>query len=148
MGEPLKSWYCDACGEKIEDVSKGYVIWHSAGRKAQSFKIIHQAKCDNRKFSSSAALSDFLGAKGLSYCMTFLSLGPVIEANGGTSHCYIQDFDEFADFVRRVQVPYYEEARRLYTSSEVLAALSDANEFYPYIPEKMKALIEQYGNGR
>ena len=145
MEEPLKTWYCDVCGEKIEDASKGYVIWRSAGRTYQGFKIIHQGKCDIKSHPASAALNDFLGDKGLSYCMTFLSLGPVISNSGGAGHCYIQDFDEFADFVRRVQVPYYEEARRLYGNHDLLEALSDANEFYPYVPERMKALIERYG---
>jgi len=145
MEEPLKTWYCDVCGEKIEDASNGYVIWQSGGRTYRGFKIIHQGKCDLKSHPASAALNDFLGDKGLSYCMTFLSLGPVISNNGGAGHCYIQDFDEFTDFVRRVQLPYYEEARRLYGNPELLEDLSDANEFYPYVPEKMKALIQRYG---
>jgi hypothetical protein len=145
MDLPLTNWYCDVCGEKIEDVSKGYVIWQSAGSKNHGFKIIHQGKCDIKSHPASAALKDFVGEKGLSYCLTFLSLGPVITNNGSEDHCDIQDFGEFTDFVRRVQVPYYEEARRLYSNSQLLEDLSDANEFYPYIPERMKAFIERYG---
>jgi hypothetical protein len=145
VDHPLSVWYCDVCKEKIEDVSKGYVIWQSVGGKYQGFKIIHQRTCDLKGHTASAALPDFLGEKGLSYSLTFLSYGPVMVNNGTQDHCQIQDVGEFVDFIRRVQLPHYEEARRLFSKSELLEALADANEFYPYIPETLKALIERYG---
>ena len=144
MDKPLTIWYCDVCGGAIDDASSGYVIWQSLKQHYFHFKIIHQSKCDLKDHAASAALKDFLGNKGLSYCMTFLSLGPVIENNGSANCCKVSDMDEFADFVRRVQIEYYEEARRLFGKPELLEDLADANEFYPYIPEKMRELIRRY----
>lgn len=143
MDEPLSTWYCDTCGNKIDSVDRGYVIWRSKGRP-QDFKIIHQADCDQEDHGSSAALNDFLGTRGLSYCLTFLSAGPIIQGCGGSAVQPELDLTEFADFMRRVQVPYYEQARRSFSNPELLSALSDWNEFAPYVPETLKRLIEEY----
>src|SRR5262249_32907976 len=112
MTKPLTSWTCDVCGDVIERVEEGYVVWKSDGAKAADFKIIHQGKCDHERddHNASAALADFLGDNGLAYILSFLSAGPVQSALGRRPHCEITDFDEFVDFFRRVQLPYYEEA--------------------------------------
>jgi hypothetical protein len=144
MSQPLTYWYCDVCGEKIENVVGGYVIWKSGGLKAHGFKIIHQGKCDTNEYPSSAALSDFLGHAGLAYLFSKLSLGPVMLNNGQSSHCQIEDFDEFVDFMRRVQVPHYEEARRHFNNRNLLEDLSDANEVYPYLPEQLESISNKY----
>ncbi len=144
MDTPLSTWYCDVCRSSITDFKKGYVIWKSADEGYYGFKIIHQRNCDQKDHTASAALEDFLGARGLSYCMSFLSLGPVILNNGSKGYCKVRDFDEFADFVRRVQVPYYEQARRLFSNNSLLADYSDTNELYPYIPENLQNIIKKY----
>lgn len=144
MDKPLQHWYCDVCDGKIEDVESGYVIWRSTGLGYRGFKIVHQSKCDSDSYPASAALKNFIGSSGLNYLMSFLSPGPLMTRNrGGTPS--VTDFDEFSDFVRRVQIPYYEEARRFFGIEEVINHFCDANEVYPYTPDVLKSIIEQYG---
>ena len=52
--------------------------------------------------------------------------------------------DEFVDFFRRSQTPYYEEARRYFWNGDLLADFSDANEMYPYRVEVLQRLISKY----
>lgn len=143
MLEPLKQWYCDVCGEVIEKPSDGYVIFRSDDdHRHHDFTIIHQGKCDNKRYPMSLALDDFLGPDGLSMVLSFLSPGPVKRALGDEGDHQVQDFDEYVDFVRRVQVPHYEDARRLYREDhDVLDRLSDDNEVGPYIQETMVRLL-------
>ncbi len=149
MDKPLTVWYCDVCGERIEDSKIGYVIWQTTKEmKAHNFKIIHQSRCDIREFHSSSALEDFLGPKGLAYLLTFLSLGPIKMHIGQTPHCDIIDFDEFGDFFRRVQTPYYEEARRAFGNEDLLDWFADSNQLSPYLPDTLKEIIERYGSTR
>ncbi|MDD4456999.1 MAG: hypothetical protein PHC98_05350 [Syntrophotalea acetylenica] len=143
MLKPLQQWYCDVCGEIIEKPSDGYVIWkRGADLKSSDFKIIHQGKCDLNSHIASSALSDFLGQDGMAYLTSFLSHGPVRVRLSGPSSCEIKDMDEFTDFFRRLQLPYYEEARRRFSAPKVLERLSDWNEIAPYFPDEMKKTIE------
>lgn len=145
MDKPLMRWFCDVCGDTIERAQDGYVVWSSDGTKASGFMIIHQGKCDKDDRPASAALSDFLGDRGLAYLLSFLSAGAVQSALGRPPHCEITDFDEFVDFFRRVQAPYYEEARRHFRNSDLLDNLHDANEYYPYLPETLRNIPGKYG---
>ena len=148
MDTPLINWYCDVCGQKITDPDSGYVIWHTSTNpiKFHGFKIIHQNKCDDNTCPSSAALSDFLGEAGLTYLLTFLSQGQIIKLMGQNTYPLIDEFDEFVDFFRRVQVPYYEEARRCFSNPDLLDDFSGNNETAPYLPESLKDIIKTYGN--
>lgn len=145
MNEPFTTWTCDVCGTAIEQLDQGYVVWQSDGIKASGFKIIHQAKCDRDDLPASAALEDFVGEKGLAYLLSFMSAGPVQSALGRKPHCEIVDFDEFVDFFRRVQLPHYEEARRHFRTPDVLDDHADSNEYYPYLPEVLKRIIQKCG---
>ncbi|MCJ0764156.1 hypothetical protein [Variovorax terrae] len=150
MDKPLTRWYCDVCHKPIEPNQRGYVIWQSTPggvdgfHKAHDFKIIHQKICDNKNFSSSAALTDFLGVDGLTYLLTKLSRGPVQEPDPGTPEGRVLDMNEFVDFVRRVQIPYYEEARRRFGDHDFQNDFSDSNEVFPYRQEQLKAIITRY----
>lgn len=145
MDKPLTSWYCDVCGDKIEEVSQGYVIWKSTDElKYHDFKIIHKTKCDLDDYPASAALEDYLGENGLSYLLSKLSIGPIKKSLGQGSHCQITETDEFVDFMRRVQTPFYEEARRYFSNHDLLDDLSDSNEVSPYITRELEKLIKRY----
>lgn len=146
MDKPFTKWYCDVCGGKIEDASQGYVIWKSTDNlKYHGFKIIHKAKCDLKDYPASAALKDFLGNKGLAYLLSKLSIGPIKEALGHGSHCQVTKTDEFVDFVRRVQTPFYEEARRNFENRDLIEDYSDSNEVSPYFPDNLEKIIKSYG---
>ena len=145
MTKPLTTWRCDVCGELIDSPESGYVIWKTDPNLLSfAFKIIHKKKCDLKDHSSSAALSDFLGENGLAYLLTKLSLGPIKKSQGQPSACQIADMDEFVDFFRRLQTPYYEQARTRFGVAEVKDDFSDSNELYPYLPETLKRIAAKY----
>lgn len=141
MDKPFSKWYCDVCGKEIIDEKKGYVIWRFENHKSYDFKIIHQKDCELKDHSSSAALTEFLGENGLTYLLSKLSFGPIKRQIGEDSQCQIVNFDEFVDFVRRLQIPYYEEARKYFKSEKTISYYYDNDEISPYEPEQLKAII-------
>lgn len=146
MDKPLTKWYCDVCGEKIEDIKQGYVIWKSTDDlKYHDYKIIHQSKCDIKAYPASTALKDFIGENGLAYLLSKLSIGPIKEALNRGTYCQITNFDEFVDFMRRVQTPFYEEARRHFRNPDLLEDYYDSNEASPYCPSDLEKIIKNYG---
>lgn len=144
---PLTKWRCDVCGNWIESVDAGYVIWKSRARYSD-FKVIHQTKCDRDDHHSSAALADFLGPRGATYMLSWLSPGPLIgDRDDGTGNS-VARLSEFVDLFRRLQVPYYEEARVHFSDPEVRRDHSDWHEYAPYVPESLKAIAENYPRRR
>jgi hypothetical protein len=146
MHEPLKQWYCDVCGDIIKNSRGGRVIWKSDENHCDyDFKIIHMKKCDNKRlYPSSMSLDTFLGEQGVQYLLQFLSRGKIKENLGQTSRAQVKDMNEFVDFFRRVQTPYYEEARTKFNSSTLLDDFSDDNEVGPYLEERLKKIINEY----
>ena len=59
-------------------------------------------------------------------------------------HPALKDFDEFADYFRRFQLPHYEEARRNFRNHNVLNDYDDANEILPYTEEHLLKIINDY----
>ena len=73
-----------------------------------------------------------------------LSLSSIKSTYGQPSYCQITDTDEFVDLIRQVQTPFYEEARRYFTNSDLLEHFSDSNEVEPYLPEQLEKIIDTY----
>lgn len=138
MSEPLSQWYCDVCGELIDRAEDGYVLWKTDGDLLGfDFKIIHKVRCDRGGYPCSNALDQFLGFDGLTYLMGFLSVGPIKAAQ---SQSRVRDLDEFVDFVRRVQIPWYEEARRRFDDEEVQLDYQDGTESAPYRQDALRGI--------
>lgn len=142
MDKPLSTWYCDVCGGRIADVEEGYVLWHSADGCAKDFKIIHRVKCDVADYESSMPLTSFVGADGLAWALSILSPGPIILRRSESEGYDMPDPHQLTDFIRRVQMPYYEEARRHFSKRRVRDAYHDANEVAPYRVLDLKRIIE------
>ncbi|MEG2992209.1 MAG: hypothetical protein RR818_12840 [Citrobacter sp.] len=138
--KPLTKWHCDVCGELIENVKDGYVIWKPV--EGYGFKIIHKVRCDQRDHLSSKALGEFLGTEGLTYLLSHLTDGPIQQRMRRGSAQDLPNLDQFADFMRRVQVPFYEEARRLFGTQRVIDDFSDANEYMPYCSDRLERMIK------
>jgi len=62
---------------------------------------------------------------------------------GNHLYCRVGDIDAYVDLVRRLQTPYYEEARARFGEEDVANWLSDANEHYPYLPETLKRIADR-----
>lgn len=145
--EPLTAWTCDTCGETIAAVEDGYVIWRDKldPLRYHDFRIIHQGRCDPKgPYSSSLPLQDFLGPEGLTMMLAWLTVGPLKNEEPSNR---VENFAEFVDLVRRVQIPYYEQARLRFHDSEVESDMSDANEFYPYLPDTLRQICERGVSG-
>lgn len=137
--QPLTQWRCDVCKKAIEQAGDGYLTWHTASGRPHSFQLIHHVRCDDNEASHSAALADYLGADGLTRLMAFLSYGPL---RSESTPAGPRDMNEFADLVRRLQVPYYEEARVHFSNYDVRENRSDWNEHKPYMVDELKKLAE------
>jgi len=140
--EPFKFWRCDKCGEPVGHAD-GYVIWGNYGQPDFEFRIVHQKVCDDKGFQSSMPLADFIGPDGLVKLTSMLSYGLHTKDAGRdvrSSHP-LPDLDAWVDFVRRVQVPLYEQVRMLYLQPETRDDFSDAAESYPYLQKSITYLI-------
>ena len=146
MDKPLTIWYCDVCGQPLE-ANEGIAIFRRDEHgKLFDFKIVHQGDCDLGNEYLWLHLNSLLGEKGKEKLLSFLSPGMVkvnLEGKHGTFP-RVKDFDEFVDFFRRCQTPYYEEARRYFSCPDLLEWHSDNNEIAPYFSESLKEMIEQF----
>ncbi|MBZ4558674.1 hypothetical protein GBO17_06895 [Mycobacterium avium subsp. hominissuis] len=148
--KPLTMWTCDTCGEGITlaDAGKALVTWrHDDQGRGYDFRIVHKNMNDRRcdpeyasGFMLHTELSMFLGDKGLAYALGLLSDGPI---KGGESAVRVADFDSFTDLVRRVQTPWYEEARPFWNTEHTQHWLADASESYPYMPDVLERIAKQ-----
>ena len=153
MLTPLTYWYCDTCDGIIEKPEDGNVIWQMGSSRQMGdrsgyhdFKIVHKSGCnyDRRVYMAWMPLGIFLGEYGKSFLLSFLSSGPIIfNVNRGT-HRYVGSIDDFVDLFRRVQTPYYEEARRRFGDESLLYDLSADNEYAPCLVKNLKQIIEKY----
>jgi hypothetical protein len=147
----LRTWTCDTCGELVTSArNDGLVVWCSNDALQYfGFKIVHKTmksdpepkRCDPggaEGYTISLDLERFLGASGLAMMLSWLSAGP-LKGDGGIQ---VADMDEYVDLVRRVQTPYYEEARPRFGDEKTRHWLGDANEYYPYLPEMLQRIAE------
>jgi len=110
--------------------------------ESPSFKIVHQTVCDQDNQNASADLGDFFGVEGLTYLLTFLSSGPD-NVGGKKGQLPIgKNLDGYVDFVRRVQVPYYEEARLTFRDPEYLEHVREHGA--TYTPDKLAEVVRQF----
>lgn len=148
--KPLKQWYCDVCGKVIKKPEDGYVIWsENDDWEITDIKIIHQSReergkiigCDrdDSNYPCSLPLDAFLGDNGKAEL--FAMVDP------GSRFCdeyknRIANKRLFMEFVKRVQLPYYEEARLCMESEAGARVLEGANEVYTLLPQTLKAVID------
>jgi hypothetical protein len=111
--QPLTQWICDTCGEPV-GIQSGWLEWldgrdwrTGAKRGPHSFHIVHNRKrCfqnDGRDECSDNHLQYFLGPSGLAYLLSIID--PEI-GDGPPA-----DMAEYLEVFRRLQIPFYEEAR-------------------------------------
>ncbi|MCK2240873.1 MULTISPECIES: hypothetical protein [unclassified Crossiella] len=146
---PLDSWSCDACGKPITSApNDGIVVWRTRetdGRYLDhDFKIVHKTiepdpvphRCDPGNaggYDAHIDLTVLLGADGLAWLLSWLSAGPFL----GGGHLQVADLDEYVNLVRRLQTPYYEQARQNFNDEAVRDILCDASEVAPYLPDTL-----------
>ncbi len=148
--EPLSRWRCDVCREMIDDPGEGYVVcsWDADGQ-AGGFKVVH-GRHRPSPVSDSIALAGLLGHDGAAKLLSWLSAGPVMIANraGRVKGCRVTNLDAFVDLFRRLQTPFYEEARASLSDGEILSDLADVDEVFPYTQGILRELwmVSTIGN--
>ena len=138
---PLKQWICDSCGEIIEKPEDAWFEWYLDRNTSSEtgFRIVHanrtSCRYDDRQLEqqnkspldlpfSTVTWPDGLGA------LLYL-----------TEHTSFADIKEFIDIVRRLHIPYYEEARQYWKQAEK-DGLLDGSE---YTIKALLAIINRYG---
>lgn len=142
---PLDSWACDGCGQQITNPLQGLLTW----RQTEDFRgydsqLVHKniegRSCDpgdRNGFTSSLEIEYVTGLEGQAWLLSLLSVGPLKRPDNRPR---VDDFDSFVDVFRRLQVPWYEEARPHFDDEETHHHLADANEVYPYVPEVLERI--------
>lgn len=141
-------FYCDVCGELIDDVGVAMLIARSDSEspiRASGFKIVHKSiegrTCDpdDDDYSLSVELSGLLDEDGTTTLLSWLSSGPL--SNAGSAPAPL---DEFTDTARRFLVPGYEEARRSFDQPAVLEEYSSANGVFPYTARQLSRIASMF----
>lgn len=143
--KPLTTWTCDSCGEQVMP-ERGTVIarYTKPDRWLTGFLIVHKnidgRDCDpgsRNGYYYNVDLDSLLGQRGMAHLLAHLSAGPL---KGGGGAAQVADMDEFVDLFRRLQVPFYEQARHRFDDDDVANAYSDANEYFPYMPDELEKI--------
>jgi hypothetical protein len=145
-----RAWVCDICGDEIPEPGVGLITWlKSDDRPMYDFKIVHKNiepwRCWDRAEAfghrASYELYDGLGLDGLTTLLSWLTYGPV--DGGGHPDVAPQDLDGYVDLVRRLQLPYYEQARLRFGTQDVHERLVGVNPAFPYIQESLQWAARQ-----
>lgn len=148
--KPLRQWKCDVCGEIIERPEDGYVQWkRNDDMQIEDFIIVHHKTASPKKnsrrgcykYDSDCDLESFLGEKGIVELHALLDPG---EYHMPEFKSFVADLRKWLDFYKRLQLPYYEEARQYWDNAMHDGYFGDSNEIYIYLPENLKRMIEHY----
>jgi len=155
MLKPLQEWICDSCGEVISSPKEGYLEWLSDDdHKAYDFVMVHHAIHSPKRSgkdcylhahsprSSSSSLDNYTGPNAQAYLYRFLDFGEYHDPdNTGPK---LKDIREFVNLMRRLTIPYYEEARRYFGETKYRDMLAGgANEILMFTPAFLKQVIEE-----
>jgi hypothetical protein len=91
-------------------------------------------------------LESMLGPGGLVEMLSFIDAGPYHEPKYQGPQ--VGDFREFAEIMRRLFVPYYEEARLYWDRAKEDGYFDDANEVWLYLPATSESVVRRYGAER
>lgn len=139
--KPLTSWTCDDCGNLIERAADGEA-WFDRDENDSfgHFEILHKRCTPSYDQFKSTELTAVLGPEGQSLLLSLLSLGPLMPQGDLTRG--VDSLDEYVDFFRRLQTPWYEEARRYFGNGDVQDEYSGgATEARPYEPSALLNII-------
>jgi hypothetical protein len=153
MLEPLKQFFCDTCEGIIEKPEDGWVEWLTSYDDERerwvekNFRICHHvANC--MRLASHPDVSDNHLHNLLEDNTMVIQLYGMLESesdpNGGFG---VEDIGEVVEFLRRLTLPYYEEARRYWEEAIKDGCIRvGVSEIHPYLPRTLKGIIERYGD--
>lgn len=161
MLTPLKQFICDECGQVINSPEDGYVEWESGQDEEgnhfeRGFRIVHhlpkspykETKRDGcyiygkSHYRSDISLSWFLDHVHQEL-FSWLDLGFLHDSTGNIGNRVV-NFKEYADFARRLTIPYYEEARLYFQNVLTDSDFTDNNEISIFNENTLKSIINKY----
>ena len=166
MLKPLEQFYCDTCEEIIDAPDQGMVEWlQSTTEPAHSFEIVHHVphsprvdsgvsrsqnprpqgcyQHQNKPLKKDLKIERYIGRIGLVQLLQFIDVGPHHVPN--YSGVNFDDGREFAELFRRLQLPYYEEARRYWDQAKRDGFFDGANENRIYQSDFLEGIVSKYG---
>ena len=146
---PLKQWICDTCGELIKKPEEGWFEWLEDHNGAHSFKIVHHAtsspkqrgcyQYDNNPDVCDGHLDSYVGSEKLPFLYQFLDTGPIV---GSKTRVQQSNIPAFTEILRRLTLPYYEEARIYWSKAKSDGEFDEANEVSPYL--KLQDFVDRW----
>lgn len=148
---PLQQWICDECGKIIKKPEDGWLEWLEGVTESiqpYGFRIVHHQLASPQKgcyykatkvnpaFISDGHLDWYLGHDGLAQLLVFFDDG----------NRNAKDQTELAEIIRRLHLPYYEEARLCFQAAHADGYTDGFNEYAIYMQDTMKRIIERYGD--
>ncbi|MCD7975689.1 MAG: hypothetical protein LUG51_00500 [Tannerellaceae bacterium] len=160
MLEVFKQYVCDECGALIESPSQGLLEWRnkldSNGKTiATGFRIVHHIVVSPLRGVRPEGCYRYAPDSPDSECRPLSSILPVATPflmaflHPGCFHsasrdsCRIKDFNEFADLVRRLTIPYYEEAR-IYFEEALEDGFNYCDKETVFRETNLQSLIRRY----
>jgi hypothetical protein len=144
---PLKQWICDKCGGVVE-ADGGWIEWIDPDRRAAEYHIVHHAAAcyfhTHHPNRSDNHLHYYLGAEGLQRFLAELDVGDMIEPDVARRKVSVGDMPSFVDTVRRLHIPYYEEARTYFHAAREDGWFGGTNEAAIHMPDYNLQIIERY----
>lgn len=155
---PLKQFICDTCGEIIEKPDDGCLEWINTENGMNiDFHIVHHSGTSNRRQflregcykhrnksgHMDERLSYFIDLNiTTSYLLNFLIIGNKPDPFEG--NIVLVDINEYAELVRRLTIPYYEETRKYWHEAKNDGHFDGADELKIYSVNFLKTLVEKY----
>ena len=100
--------------------------------------------CDHdRRYSMPLPLESFLGDEGKVHFLSMIDPGPDFREDYRE---HIADKRLLLETFRRLQLPYYEEARLYWDKAKADGYFDGANEIWTYLPRTLKNLVEEYSS--
>ncbi|WP_262173788.1 hypothetical protein [Saccharococcus sp. Marseille-Q5394] len=145
--EPIKQWICDACGEIIPNAESGWLEWYrdilpdDEIGKNKGYRIVHHdSRCmynarllyKENKLTADMHLDHYVGHDGL------VSLLSKVQYDTEENN------EELVEIIRRLHVPYFEEARQLHHLAEEDGYFVGENEVTRYLTSTSKHILNRY----
>lgn len=148
-----KQYICDTCYELIKSPEDACIEWQVQDQEgkleASKFTIVHNLYCSPRQVSCLATNHGRANICSIPL-LWFLGLKeklPLIDILRNSKQT-IKDVNGFVEFRRRLEIPFYEEAR-LYMGKlkPYLTTQSTGEQIEFFEPGNLKLLINEYGLG-
>ena len=119
--------------------------------RAYDFRIVHhfvaspkkkirEEGCYESKRKPGLQLDEYMGSEGLVRLLYFLDHFSDEDDRGP----WVQSAREFTELVRRLRLPYYEEARQYWHRAKTDGFFADFGDIRPYTQETLQAIIKKY----